>query len=128
MKVLIDSHAIVWWMTGDSRLSDTAYQLLSSSVHERVLSLASFWELSHKVSTGRLLGIGSTIRSLREAADAQSISILPINFEHILRLEQLPAHHGDPFDRLLIAQALTEGLTILTADSKFRRYEAPILW
>ena len=128
MKVLIDSHAIVWWMTGDSRLSDTAHQLLSSSVNERMLSLASLWELSLKVSTGQLLGIGSTIRDLREAADAQSISILPINYEHILRVEQLPAHHGDPFDRLLIAQALTEGLTILTADRKFRSYQAPVLW
>ena len=128
MKVLIDSHAIVWWMTGDPRLSDTAHQLLSSSVNERMLSLASLWELSLKVSTGQLLGIGSTIRDLREAADAQSISILPINYEHILRVEQLPAHHGDPFDRLLIAQALTEGLTILTADRKFRSYQAPVLW
>ena len=128
MKVLIDSHAIVWWMTGDPRLSDTAHQLLSSSVHQRMLSLASLWELSLKVSTGRLLGIGSTIRDLREAVDAQSIFILPINYEHILRFEHLPGHHGDPFDRLLIAQALTEGLTILTADSKFHRYDAPILW
>ena len=84
--------------------------------------------MSLKVSTGRLLGIGSTIRDLREAVDAQSIFILPINYEHILRFEHLPGHHGDPFDRLLIAQALTEGLTILTADSKFRRYDAPILW
>jgi PIN domain nuclease of toxin-antitoxin system len=128
MKVLIDSHAIVWWMTADSRLSSTARRLMGSSEHQRFLSLASLWELSLKVSTGRLKGLGSTIESLRQAAAAQAISILPITYEHILRVESLPLHHADPFDRMLIAQALEGDLTLLSADGAFSRYSVPLIW
>ena len=128
MKLLIDSHAIVWWMTDDPRLSPAARQALGSPQHERFLSLASLWELSLKVSAGRLQGIGSTIVNLREASSKQSIQMLPITFEHIVRVENLPRHHADPFDRLLVAQALEEGLTILTADRALSRYPAPVVW
>lgn len=128
MKLLIDSHAIVWWMTDDPRLSPVARQMLGSAQYPRSLSLASLWELSLKVAAGRLQGIGSTIDNLRQACAKQAIGILPIAYEHILRVENLPLHHADPFDRLLVAQALEEGLTILTADRALSRYSAPIVW
>ena len=128
MKLLIDSHAIVWWMTDDPRLSPVARQMLGSAKYPRFLSLASLWELSLKVAAGRLQGIGSTIGNLQQAAAKQAIGILPITYEHILRVESLPLHHADPFDRLLVAQALEEGLTILTADRALSRYPAPIVW
>lgn len=128
MRLLIDSRAIVWWMTDDPRLSPTARQILGSSQHERFLSLASLWELSLKVAAGRLQGIGSTIGNLREASAKQAILTLPIAYEHIVRVETLPPHHADPFDRLLVAQALEEGLTILTADRALSRYPAPVVW
>jgi PIN domain nuclease of toxin-antitoxin system len=115
-------------MTADSRLSSTARRLMGSSEHQRFLSLASLWELSLKVSTGRLKGLGSTIESLRQAAAAQAISILPITYEHILRVESLPLHHADPFDRMLIAQALEGDLTLLSADGAFSRYSVPLIW
>jgi PIN domain nuclease of toxin-antitoxin system len=128
MRLLIDSHAIVWWMTDDPRLSPTARRGLGSPQHERFLSLASLWELSLKVAAGRLQGIGATIDNLRQACAKQSIQILPITYEHIVRVESLPPHHADPFDRLLVAQALEESLTILTADRALSRYPAPVLW
>jgi PIN domain nuclease of toxin-antitoxin system len=128
MRLLIDSHAIVWWMTDDPRLSPVARQMLGSSQHQRFLSLASLWELSLKVATGRLQGIGSTIGNLHQAAAKQAIQMLPITYEHIVRVESLPLHHADPFDRLLVAQALEEGLTILTADRALSRYPIPVLW
>jgi PIN domain nuclease of toxin-antitoxin system len=128
MKVLIDAHAIVWWMTSNSRLSSTARRLMGSSEHQRFLSLASLWELSLKVNTGRRKGLGSTIESLRQTAAAQAISILPITYEHILRVESLPLHHADPFDRMLIAQALEGDLTLLSADGAFSRYSVPLIW
>jgi len=128
MRLLIDSHAIIWWMTDDPRLSPMARKALGSSQHERFLSLASLWELSLKVSAGRLQGIGSTMDNLRQASAKQAIEILPITYEHILRVESLPLHHADPFDRLLVAQALEEGLTILTADRTLSRHPVSILW
>jgi PIN domain nuclease of toxin-antitoxin system len=128
MKLLIDSHAIVWWMTDDPRLSSVARQMLGSSQHQRFLSLASLWKLSLKVAAGRLQGIGSTIDNLRQASAKQAIQILPITYEHIVRVESLPLHHADPFDRLLVAQALEEGLTIVTADRALSRYPAPVVW
>jgi len=128
MKLLIDSHALVWWMTADARLSATARQLMGSSQHQRFLSLASLWELSLKVAAGRLQGVGSTIGNLRQAAAAQSIVLLPIGYEHILRVETLPLYHADPFDRMLIAQAIEEGLTLLSADRAFSQYQVPVIW
>jgi PIN domain nuclease of toxin-antitoxin system len=128
MKLLIDSHAIVWWMTDDPRLSPVARKALGSSQHQRFLSLASLWELSLKVAAGRLQGIGSTIGNLQQASSQQGIMSLPITYEHIVRVENLPLHHADPFDRILVAQALEEGLTILTADRALRRYPAPVVW
>jgi PIN domain nuclease of toxin-antitoxin system len=128
MRLLIDSHAIIWWMTDDPRLSPMARKALGSSQHERFLSLASLWELSLKVAAGRLQGIGSTMDNLRQASAKQAIEILPITYEHILRVESLPLHHADPFDRLLVAQALEEGLTILTADRTLSRHPVSILW
>jgi len=128
MRLLIDSHAIVWWMTDDPRLSPVARQMLGSAQYERFLSLASLWELSLKVAAGRLQGIGSTMDNLRQASAKQAIEILPITYEHILRVESLPLNHADPFDRLLVAQALEEGLTILTADRTLSRHPVSILW
>ena len=128
MKLLIDSHAIVWCMTDDPRLSPVARKALGSSQHQRFLSLASLWELSLKVAAGRLQGTGSTIGNLQQASLQQGIMILPITYEHIVRVESLPLHHADPFDRLLVAQALEEGLAVLTADRALSRYPAPVVW
>ena len=128
MRLLIDSHAIIWWMTDDPRLSPMARKALGSSQHERFLSLASLWELSLKVAAGRLQGIDSTIDHLRQAAAAQSIVLLPIGYEHILRVESLPLYHADPFDRMLVAQALEDGLTLLSADRAFSQYSVPVIW
>jgi PIN domain nuclease of toxin-antitoxin system len=128
MKLLIDSHAIVWWMTNDPRLSPVARRALGSPQQQRFISQASLWELSLKVAAGRLQGIGSTIENLRQESAKQAIQMLPITYEHIVRVENLPLHHTDPFDRMLVAQALEEGLTILTADRAFSRYPATVVW
>lgn len=93
-----------------------------------IVSAASLWELSIKIGKGRLAAAGSSIQYLMDEMDAQAISLLPILRVHILRAEVLPPHHRDPFDRMIIAQALEENLPVLTSDSKFAAYGVQVVW
>ena len=128
MRVLVDTHAFLWALLKDPRLSADAQQILTSESSELVFSLASLWEISIKMRLGRLRAIGSSVAYVRDEMTEYGMELLPIRFEHILRLETLPQHHGDPFDRLLIAQASTEGIPILTGDKRFSEYGVPLLW
>ena len=128
MKVLVDTHILLWALLNDRRLSSKAKQLLRSEEHELVFSLVSLWEISIKMRTGKLNAVGSSVAYVRDEMDAYGMELLPIRYEHILQLESLPSHHGDPFDRLLIAQALSESLPVLTGDQTFRRYGIKPIW
>ena len=90
--------------------------------------MVSLWELSIKISVGKLRALGSSIEYFRQECQEHGIEIVPLHFEHILRAESLVFHHRDPFDRLLIAQAIEEDLAILTDDAHFRRYPVKTIW
>jgi PIN domain nuclease of toxin-antitoxin system len=128
MKVLVDTHTFIWALLHDHRLNQKAKQILRSDEHELVFSLVSLWEIAIKIKTGRLNTIGSSVSYIRDEMNAYGMELLPIRYEHILQLESLPAHHSDPFDRLLIAQAITESLPILTGDKAFASYAVKLLW
>ena len=128
MKVLVDTHTFIWALLHDHRLTPKAKQLLRSNEHELVFSLVSLWEIAIKIKTGKLNTIGSSVAYLRDEMEAYGMSLLPIRYEHILQLESLPHHHSDPFDRLLIAQALTESLPILSGDRAFANYGIKLVW
>ena len=128
MKVLVDTHAFLWDLLGDRRSSRLAKQILKSDEHELFFSLVSLWEFSIKIKTGKLNALGSSVAYLRDEMENYSMQLLPIRYEHVLQLEVLPVHHSDPFDRLLIAQAITESLPILTRDEKFSLYPVRVLW
>jgi PIN domain nuclease of toxin-antitoxin system len=128
MKVLVDTHTFIWALLHDRRLTAKAKQVLRSDQHELVFSLVSLWEIAIKIKTGKLNAIGSSVVYIRDQMDAYGMELLPIRYEHILNLEQLPHHHSDPFDRLLIAQAFTESLPILTGDKVFTQYGVKIVW
>jgi PIN domain nuclease of toxin-antitoxin system len=128
MKVLVDTHTFLWDLLGDHRSSRLAKQILKSDEHELFFSLVSLWEFSIKIKTGKLNALGSSVAYLRDAMENYSMQLLPIRYEHVLALETLPAHHSDPFDRLLIAQAITESLPILTYDAVFAAYPVKVLW
>jgi PIN domain nuclease of toxin-antitoxin system len=128
MKVLVDTHTFLWDIIADHRSSTKAKQMLRSDEHELVFSLVSLWEIAIKIKTGKLNTIGSSVAYIRDEMNAYGMGLLPIRYDHILALESLPHHHGDPFDRLLIAQALTESLPILTGDRVFARYGAKVIW
>ena len=107
----------------DPRLSTKAKNILRSDQHELYFSMVSLWELSIKIRLGKLRTLTSSVAFLHDSLKANAIRILPLRYEDILSLEQLPAHHRDPFDRLLIAQAMTNGLQLLTEDAAIRGYE-----
>lgn len=128
MKVLVDTHTFIWALLHDHRLSPKSKQVLRSSEHELVFSLVSLWEIAIKIKTGKLNAIGSSVAYIREEMNAYGMELLPIRYEHILQLESLPHNHGDPFDRLLVAQAITESIPILTGDVAFKHYPVKLLW
>jgi PIN domain nuclease of toxin-antitoxin system len=128
MRVLVDTHIFLWDLAADPRSSRKAKEFLSSDEHELVFSLVSLWEIAIKMRLGKLNTLGSSVAYIRDEMNAYGMELLPIRYQHILQLESLPPHHSDPFDRLLIAQALTESLPILTGDRAFRGYGVKLIW
>jgi PIN domain nuclease of toxin-antitoxin system len=122
MRYLLDSHTFLWY-EGGTQLNATHRALLDDSVNELYLSLASIWELTIKRSLGRL----DSMTSFRREALRLEIQILPIMAEHAEAIERLPRHHNDPFDHLLIAQAMVEGLVLVTHDRALHAYDVPML-
>jgi PIN domain nuclease of toxin-antitoxin system len=128
LKVLLDTQAFLWALTNDQRLSRSARNLFTASTHELVFSVASVWETLIKAKIGRLALPDPAGPFLKSELRRNSIALLPILLSHVLRLEKLPEHHRDPFDRILLAQAIEEELPILSADEKFRPYPVQVLW
>ena len=128
MKVLVDSHIYVWAKLNDHRLSARARKTLRSDDHELFFSLASLWELSIKIRNGKLRTLTSSIAFLHDSLGEDGISILPISYSDILAVEHLEYHHRDPFDRMIIAQAINNGLTLLTEDADIKLYPVTTIW
>jgi PIN domain nuclease of toxin-antitoxin system len=122
--LIVDTHAALWFLKGDSRLSATARELIEDERVERRLSAVSVWEVAVKSSLGKLKVSPHFHRLLYE----QGLSALPVTDVHALRIADLPLHHRDPFDRLLVAQAQAEGMSIVSKDTKLRAYDVPLLW
>jgi PIN domain nuclease of toxin-antitoxin system len=128
MRVLVDTHTFLWALLKDHRLSARAKQILISREHELYFSLVSLWEIAVKMKIGKLNTVGSSVTYIRDEMAEYGMELLPIRYEHILELERLPLHHSEPFDRLLIAQAVAESLPILTHDEKFPLYPVKLIW
>jgi len=125
--LLLDTRAFIWFATGDTQLGEAAAAAIVDPDHDVLLSAASVWEMAIKASLGKL-ELAAPLHAIVAAARERRIATLPITPAHALRVEALPFHHRDPFDRLLIAQALEEQLTLVTRDEAFRHYEVPVLW
>jgi len=128
MRILVDTHVFLWDLLDDHRSSRKAREILSSDEYQLYFSLVSIWEIAIKMKTGKLNALGSTVSYIRYEMEEYGMELLPIRYEHILQLERLPLHHSEPFDRLLIAQAVAESLPILTHDSKFPAYPVKLIW
>ena len=127
MKLLVDTHAFLWFMAGDARLSRPARRALEDDEGEWWVSAASVWELSIKSSLKRIVLPMSATEYVAEKVKS-GLRILSIDWTHAAAVESLPFYHRDPFDRLLVAQAQTERLAIVTSDPVFRPYGVRVVW
>ena len=123
MKLLLDTHAVLWWQVDDRRLPPGARRAIATADIVWV-SAASGWEVAIKTALGRLRL--EEPFALTVAAD--DFTELPVTLAHAARLHALPAHHADPFDRMLVAQAMVEGATLVTKDVALGAYGVPVLW
>jgi PIN domain nuclease of toxin-antitoxin system len=128
MRVLLDTHAFLWWVLDDRRLSARARDIMGDAANELLFSAASAWELVIKFKLGRLKEIRDFPQFLVGQLERNAISLLPVHLTHVLGMVDLPAHHKDPFDRLLLAQARVEDVPLLTNDRAMARYGVTRLW
>lgn len=128
MKLLLDTHTLLWFTWGHANLSANARTLMMEATNDLFLSAASLWEIAVKVSLNKLLLAQPYQAFLERAIADNSLIILPITVAHGAELTTLPLHHRDPFDRLLIAQALVEGMPLLSNDAAFDAYLVKRLW
>jgi PIN domain nuclease of toxin-antitoxin system len=122
LRALLDTHTFLWWINDDGRLSQRLREIISDGASEVLFSVVSGWEIAVKARLGRLALPGAIEPYIRDQISRNRFEILPIDLAHVLRVSLLPDHHKDPFDRILVAQAQIENLTILTADPEIARY------
>ena len=128
MTYLLDTHAIIWFMKGDSMLSQKAKEIILTDHNNCYISMVSFWEMAIKLNINKL-DLGLPFEEVENWTVENGLyKILPIDLSHVITLSQLPFHHRDPFDRTLIAQALSEDLTIITKEQLFEEYGVKRLW
>jgi PIN domain nuclease of toxin-antitoxin system len=127
MDLLIDTHSLIWFFEGNMLLPEEVRKLITNRHNNCFVSIASIWEATIKLSIGKL-NITIPPSNLRLHLENESIQVLPVSFEHLAILETLPFYHRDPFDRLIISQAITHNLTIISKDTNFSQYSCKIFW
>lgn len=128
MKLLLDTHVFIWWSSEPNKLSERVLTLCKNIDNNLILSVASVWEMQIKLQLGKLklkIPLQELIVSQQQT---NNIQILSIDLNHVLELHNLPAHHNDPFDRLLISQANSENIHLVSKDEVFTKYEVKLLW
>jgi PIN domain nuclease of toxin-antitoxin system len=123
MNLLLDTHTLLWWLDASPSLSEIAKKKISDVSNIVLVSAAVIWEIRIKEALGKL----KIPANFRQVLDRQPFEMLPITVDHAHAVGNLPPHHRDPFDRMLIAQAKVEGLTLVTHDSVFQQYRIPII-
>ena len=126
MRILIDTHILIWYLEGDDHLSPARRRFIADSNNEVLISIASVWEIAIKLSNGKL-SISKSIAEVVSNVEQSTSSFFTIEPKHLIRVAHLPFHHKDPFDRLIIAQSLVDGLPIITSDSNFADYGVELL-
>jgi PIN domain nuclease of toxin-antitoxin system len=128
VRVLLDTHALLWFVLNDERLSRNARSIMTEPSTDLLVSPASFWEIAIKISIGKY-SLGKDLAEFMERhMDQNDMILLPITARHAAVVAGLPFHHRDPFDRLLIAQAMTERIPLVSSDRVFDRYDVARVW
>lgn len=128
MRVLLDTHSFLWFVLGDAKLGRQARTLIESSANEKFISPASYWEIAVTISIGKYILPQPYGEFMGKAIDGSGFIILPIAPIHAAALTNLPFHHRDPFDRMMIAQAIVEGMPIVSCDQAFDAYPLTRVW
>ena len=126
MKLLLDTHILLWYLEGHPNLPETQRQQIEDRRNQVAVSAVSLWEMTIKIAIGKL-ALMDDLATIESTLLRQGILILPIQTTHLQRLLSLPFHHRDPFDRLIIAQALAEEMTLVSDDAAFAAYPVPLL-
>jgi len=128
MNLLSDTHAFIWSFSNTKKLSPTVAKEFKNPANQIFLSVTSIWEMQIKIKLGKMIFNDTLENIIAEQQTVNNIQILPVYLSHALYLENLPLHHKDPFDRLLISQAIVENMTLVTADPEFARYQVKLMW
>lgn len=123
MNLLLDTHILLWWLSSPSKLSKQAFELIENPENNVYVSSASIWEITIKRKLGKL----EIPDGIKEAVDSEGFIFLPITEVHALALEKLPDIHHDPFDRVLITQAISDNMILITRDAKVMVYDLPLV-
>ena len=127
MNYLLDTHTLIWFLNGEDNLSDKSKEVIENPENSNFISIASIWELAIKISLGKFK-FKKGFKKFLELIDENGFEVIPISFEHALRLSTLEFIHRDPFDRLIVVQAMTDNLTVITRDENMAKYEIKTLW
>ena len=128
VRLLLDTHAFLWFAAGDARLSSRARRRIEDPGNDKFLSVASVWEIAIKTSLGKLTLSVSLEALVDDGAVDNGIALLDVRREHAVAVGHLPFHHRDPFDRLLICQAMVEGMAVVSKDAGFNAYPVQRIW
>ena len=128
MKILLDTHVALWWINEHEKLSPEAKSILRNDENQLYFSIVSLWEIAIKTSLGKLADLSGGISAFTAQVAAMPVYLLPIKPRHVEIVEALPFVHRDPFDRMLVAAAKAEGMTILTADTNIHGYDVRTMW
>ena len=126
--MLLDTQAFLWWIANSPELSDVAREIIADERNEPIFSAVSGWEIAMKAGVGKLELPGSPEKFVTGQLSRNDLEVLPIYLSHALRVYALPDHHRDPFDRLLVAQAIVEEMPLLSADPRIARYPVEVVW
>ena len=128
MRALLDTNVFLWFISGNEKLSVDARTYIADLNNDLLLSTASLWEIANKTSLGKLELINPFDQLISDQLEQNDIDVLPIELNHISEIINLEFHHRDPFDRLIIAQGITEQIPVITCDSLFGKYPIEVIW
>jgi len=126
-KNLLDTHTLIWYINGDLELSQNAKTAIEANDTINFVSIASLWEIAIKISLGKL-ELKTPFKQIGRQIEENGFEVLPVTFEDTLTISTLPFHHRDPFDRIIIVQSFSNGLTLISKDKNFDLCKAKVLW
>jgi PIN domain nuclease of toxin-antitoxin system len=128
MRILIDSHVLIWYVDQDNRLSPASHAAISDPTNDLLLSAGSIWEIGIKLGLGKIILTQPFKPWMNQAISDLDVTVLPLSVEYVDVQSNLPRHHGDPFDRLIVAQAIVEQVSIISADANLDAYGVIRIW